>query len=109
MRKIPARLLALCLAVLMLSMVLASCGNRLTGTYENNTFGLVTSYTFSGNEFVRSMRGLSEFDVGTTVSGTYRISGGTIYLTTSLGIEEELTFSKSGDTIYIANMEFVKK
>ncbi len=109
MKKISVRLLAMCLVVLMLSMVLVSCGKRLSGTYENNTFGLVTAYTFSGNEFTRTMSGLSEFDTGLTVSGTYRISGDVIYLTASSGMEEELSFSKSGNTIYIANMEFVKQ
>ena len=109
MKKVSVRLLAMCLAVVMLSMALVSCGNTLSGTYENNTFGLITTYTFSGKEFARTMKGLSEFDAGLTVTGTYRISGDTIYLTTSTGIEEEHTFSKSGNTVYIAKMEFVKQ
>ena len=109
MKKIYVRFAAMCLVVLMLSMALVSCSNQLSGTYENNTFGLVTTYTFSGKEFVRTMKGLSEFDAGLNASGTYRISGDVIYLTTSTGIEEELSFSKSGDKIYIAEMEFVKQ
>lgn len=109
MKKMSVRLLALCLAVLMLSATLVSCGNTLSGVYENNTLGLVITYTFSGNEFTRTMSGLSEFDAGLATSGTYRIADGVIYLTPTVGLEEELTFSKSGKTIYIAEMEFVKK
>ena len=93
----------------MLSTVLVSCGKKLSGIYENNTIGLTITYTFSGNEFTRTMSGLTQYDTGITTSGTYRISGDTIYLTSSTGNVEELTFSKSGKTIYIAEMEFVKQ
>lgn len=108
MKRNSVRLLALCLAALMLTAMLTACGKSLSGTYVNNTLGLVTKYTFSGDEFTRTMVGLTEFDSGLTSSGTYRISGDTIYLTTELG-EEELSFSKSGNTIFIANMEFVQE
>ncbi len=109
MKKISLRLLALCLALMMLCAVLASCGKTLSGVYENNTLGLTITYTFSGDEFVRVMKGLSEFDTGLTVTGTYRIEDGTIYLTSSTGGVEELAFSKDGNTIYIAEMEFIKQ
>ena len=109
MRRISVRLLALCLAVLMLGAALVSCGKTLSGVYENNTLGLVITYTFSGKEFTRTMKGLTTHDTGMTTTGTYRISGDTIYLTSSAGLEEELTFSGSGKTIYIADMEFSKK
>lgn len=109
MKKISVRLLAVCLVVMLLGTMLASCGNKLSGTYENNTFNLITTYTFSGDEFTRTMSGLDADDEGLTVSGTYRIEKDMIYLTTSYGTVEELTFSKSGNTICIAEMEFVKK
>ena len=109
MKKTFVRLLALCLAVLMLSMALASCGKKLNGIYENNTLGLHITYTFSGNKYTRTMSGLTKYDTGITVSGTYRISKGYIYLVSDSGTEEVLTYSKSGKTIYIAEMDFVKK
>ena len=109
MRRRSVRLLALCLAMLMLGAALVSCGKSLNGVYENNTFGFAITYTFSGKEFTRTMRGLTPNDAGITVSGTYRIADGVIYLTSSSGMEEELSFSGSGATIYIADMEFNKK
>ena len=109
MKKTCIRGLSVCLVLVVLGTALVSCGGKLSGTYENNTFGLVTTYTFSGNKYTRTMIGLSVYDTGLTVSGTYRISGGTIYLTSDSGAEEELTFSKSGKTIYIAEMEYIKK
>ena len=109
MRRRSVRLLAFCLAVLMLGAALVSCGKTLSGVYECNTFGFVITYTFSGNEFTRTMKGLTAYDKGVTVSGTYRIADGMIYLTPSTGGDEELSFSGSGDTIHIADMEFTKK
>lgn len=109
MKRQALRLVAICLAVVMLSVSLVSCGNRLSGVYENNTFGLVITYAFSGNKYTRTMVGLTANDTGYTVSGTYRIKDDTIYLTPENGQGEELPFSQSGKTIYIANMEYVKK
>ena len=109
MKKTSVRLLALCLAVLMLSVAMASCGKRLNGIYENNTLGLHITYTFSGNKYTRTMSGLTEYDTGITVSGTYRIAKGYIYLVSENGSEETLTCSKSGKTIYIAEMDFQKQ
>ena len=109
MMKTCIRILSVCLVLVVLGTVLVSCGGKLSGTYENNTFGFVTTYTFSGKQFTRTMIGLTAYDTGLTVSGTYRISGDTIYLTSDSGTEEALTFSKSGKTIYIAEMEYVKK
>ena len=97
------------LCLLLLACVLVSCGKTLSGVYECNTFGFVITYTFSGKEFTRTMKGLTAYDMGVTVTGTYRIADGMIYLTPSTGGEEELSFSGSGDTIYIADMEFTKK
>lgn len=109
MKKTVLRLLAICLVVLMLCITVTACGKKLSGVYVNNTLGLVTTYTFSGDEFTRTMVGLTQYDTGLTVFGTYRISGNAIYLTSDSGNEEVLTFSKSGKTIYIAEMEFVKQ
>ena len=109
MKKTSVRLLALCLAVLMLCVAMASCGKRLNGTYENVTLGLHIVYTFSGNKFTRLMYGLTENDTGISTSGTYRIAKGYIYLVSENGTEEVLTYSKSGKTIYIAEMDFQKQ
>ena len=108
MKKTALRMLALCLAVVVMACALVSCG-KLAGVYENNTFGLVTTYTFSGNKYTRTMSGISEYDSGITASGTYSISDGKIHLSPENGHDEILSFSKSGKTIYIADMEFEKK
>ena len=60
MKKNSVRLLALCLAVLMLCAVFVSCGKKLSGIYECNTLGLVITYTFSGDEYTRTMKSLTE-------------------------------------------------
>ena len=109
MKKTCIRVLALCLALVMLSMAMIACGSKLNGVYQNNTFGLIITYTFSGNEFTRTMSGLTEFDTGVTISGTYSISDGSIILTSASGYVETLTFSQSGENIYIAEMEFVQQ
>ena len=109
MKKISVRLLTLCLAMLMLCAALASCGKTLSGIYECNTLGLVITYSFSGKEYTRTMKGLTAYDTGLVSKGTYRIDDGYIYFTTEGGTEEKLTFSRSGKTIYIAEMEFTVK
>ena len=109
MRRISVRLLALCLALIMLCASMTACGKTLSGEYECNILGFVITYTFSGKEFTRTMSGLTEYDPGLTVSGTYRIEGGYIYLTPQSGGEEKLTYSRSGSTVYIADMEFIKQ
>lgn len=109
MRRISVRLLALCLAVMMLCVSLVACGKTLSGEYTCNMLGIVITYTFSGEKFTRTMSGLTEDDPGLTVSGTYRIEDGYIYLTSESGYEEKLTYSRSGSTVCIAEMEFVKK
>ena len=108
MRRISVRLLALCLALMLVCASMVSCGKTLSGEYECNILGFVITYTFSGDEFTRTMSGLTEDDEGLTTSGTYRIENGYIYLTTAGG-EEELTFSRSGSTLIIADMEFIKQ
>lgn len=109
MKTTSIRILSAVLVLAVLCMALASCGGKLSGTFENNTFGFVTTYTFSGKKFTRTMIGLSEHDTGLTTKGTYRISGDQIILTSENGTVEELSYSKSGKTIYIAEMEFIKK
>ena len=109
MRRPSVRLLAFALAMMLLCAFLVACGKTLSGEYECNTLGLVFTYTFSGKEYTRTMSGLTESDPGLTTSGTYRIEGGYIYLTPETGMEEKLTFSRSGSTIYIAEMEYIKK
>jgi len=109
MKKTCIRWLVLCLAVVMLSTALVSCGKKLNGTYVNNTFGLIITYTFSGKEYTRTISGLTQYDTGITVSGVYRIEGDTIYLATPSGNVEELSYSKNGKTIYIADMEYEKQ
>ena len=109
MKKIIIALVALGLAILVLIGALSFGSRNLSGTYENVTLGLHIVYTFSGNKFTRLMYGLTENDTGISTSGTYRIAKGYIYLVSENGTEEVLTYSKSGKTIYIAEMDFKKQ
>ena len=109
MKKIIIGVVAVVLAALVLIGALSFGGQKLSGTYENVTLGLHIVYTFSGNKFTRSMYGLTENDTGISTSGTYRVAKGYIYLVSESGTEEVLTYSKSGKTIYIAEMDFVKQ
>lgn len=90
--------------LLVLVLLLPSCGNKLDGTYVSQ--GLIAqSFTFDGDEITMSAFGIN-------ASGTYKISSGQINITYSLFGSEytwSQPFSQSGNTITIGGTEFKKR
>lgn len=90
--------------IIVMSLSLASCGNRLNGTYRSQ--GLIAqTFTFNGDNVT-----MSAFGINTT--GTYKVDGDEITIVYTLfGSEYEWTqpFSKSGNTINIGGTDFVKQ
>ena len=104
MRKITL-LLALCLLI----STLAACGGtgNLSGSYKSEGF-ISTVYTFSGTDKVTASTG------GGLISapGTYRIEGGTIYITTEmLGQQtiQNFTLERRGDMILLNGVKYLKQ
>jgi hypothetical protein len=101
MKKIIIKALALSFALIILAASLASCENKLSGTYKSEEG---TSYKFSllGDKVVMNY-------IGIDVEGTYELDeeNGKIYITI-LGDRQEYTFSKDGKTIVINDIEYVK-
>ena len=99
------RTICLVLAALLLVVSLAACGgSKLKGTYVSQGSSVVT-YTFDGDTVVMSAFGIE-------IEGTYHIDGDEITFTYSyFGIEDSETesFSRSGDTITIDGLVFVKQ
>lgn len=92
MKKILSAVLV-CIMLLSCTLVLASCGNTLSGTYEDE-HGL-TSFTFKGKNVEIEMFGVS-FDA------TYKIDGDTITFEfegdEADGFEGENKFNKGSDS-----------
>lgn len=82
-----------CVMLLSCVLVLASCGNTLSGTYEDES-GLI-SYTFKGKDVEAKIFGVS-------VEGTYKIDGDTITFEFEGDIAEEFSgesdFNKGSDS-----------
>lgn len=96
----------LCAAILIIvmSISLVSCGNKLNGTYRSQGF-ISQTFTFKGDNVT-----MSAFGINTT--GTYKIDGNEITIVYTLfGSEYEWTqsFSKSGNTINIGGTDFIKQ
>lgn len=78
MRK-SAKILSFLLVVVVLMFTLASCGSRLSGTYETDeVLGSKTSYTFDGNEVTIK---ITIIGVSTELTGTYAIEDDEITFT----------------------------
>ena len=70
--KKSVRVLAVAMALLMVMVVLASCGTKLSGTYK----GTLTTLTFDGDKVTASdLTGIVK------IEGTYKIDGDKITLT----------------------------
>ncbi len=99
--KKSVRVLAVAMALLMVMVVLASCGTKLSGTYK----GTLTSLTFDGDKVKASAGPIS-------IEGTYKIDGDKITLTfgnDTLKLGGEHTFEKDGDTIKIDGIKYTKE
>lgn len=103
-KTVTARMVCLCLLMAMLTVMLTSCSEKLSGTYTS--LDLVSqSLTFKDDLVTISISGIN-------ATGTYVIEGDEIAITcTLLGVETtwRKSFSKSGDSIYIDGMRFIKQ
>lgn len=100
-----ARILAVVMAVLMVSLCFVACGNKLSGTYVGEEEGLEVSYTFKGDEVTMEALGIE-------IKGTYEIDGDKITIKTELlGMEnsEELDFKKGFGYIEIDGVKLEKE
>lgn len=128
--KTMTRVVAVALVAVVMCMMLASCGNTLSGSYtatyeSNGIFGLgkgtyTTTYEFKGNKVVRT----DDVTVGgstttTVTNGTYEIKDDQIIFTWDKNVEtnengdsvvstNKYEFSKGDDFIYIGDQKYTK-
>ena len=96
-----AKVVSVALVAVMLLCVLASCGTRLNGTYEDK-LGLV-EITFKGDKITYKA-------LGAEVEGTYEIKGDKITISLpNTPINGTVSFEKDGKTINIGGAEYTKK
>lgn len=99
------RALCLCMILILLSLLLTACGdNKLSGTYYS-TDGISQMFTFKGDTVTMSAFGIN-------ATGKYKIDGDKLTISYSLfGIpyDWQQSFSKSGDSIYIGDTQFIKE
>lgn len=129
--KTMTRVMAVALVAVVMCMVLASCGNTISGTYSatyesEGFFGLgagsyTTTYEFKGKDVVMTV----EATVGgktttTTTNGTYTIEDDQIIFTWDKDVEtnangdtvtstNKYEFSKGDNFIYIGDQKYDKK
>lgn len=77
--KKSVRILAVVMALLMVTLVFASCGKTLKGTYSAEVFGSGVELEFEGKEVTITLKAIG-FDLG-SVTGTYKIKDDKITLT----------------------------
>ena len=104
--KTAIRVSAVALVVVMLAMVLASCGG-LSGTYKSEeVFGAYTTYEFTGNNVkVTVHAGILGSE---SEEGTYKIDGDIITFTFD-DESKDFSFEKTEDGIKIAGVEYKKQ
>ena len=129
--KTMTRVVAVALVAVVMCMMLASCGNTLSGSYSatyesEGIFGFgkgtyTTTYEFKGNKVVMT----TDANVGgktttTTTNGTYEIKDDQIIFTWDKNVEtnengdsvvstNKYEFSKGDDFIYIGDQKYTKK
>ena len=104
--KKTVRILAVAMVAVMLCLVLASCGNKLSGTYEAEEMGVTVSYTFDGDKVTMKAMGVE-------IEGTYEIKDDEITIKYEIAgeeVEETEDFEKKDSkTIVIGGVELTKK
>ena len=78
--KKSVRILAVVMAVLMVTLVLASCGKTLKGVYSAEIAGTGNTLEFSGKKVTITYKFLGK-QVGDAVEGTYKIEDNKITIT----------------------------
>ena len=104
--KKTVRILAVAMVAVMLCLVLASCGNKLSGTYSAEQMGIKVSYTFKGDKVTMKA-------MGTEIEGTYEIKDDEITIKYEIAgeeVEETEDFEKKDSkTIVINGVELTKE
>ncbi len=77
--KKSVRIVAVVMALLMVTLVFASCGKTLKGTYSAEAFGTGASYEFSGKNVTVTYKALG--NVLYEIEGTYKIEDDKITFT----------------------------
>ena len=104
------RVLAVAMALLMVTLVFASCGKTLKGTYSAEIVGTGVEMTFEGKNVTITLKALG-MEVGSS-TGTYKIDDNKITLTfgnDTLKLGGEHAFEKDGDTIKIGGIKYTKQ
>ena len=99
------QLVFLIFAIVIMLMALASCNNRLRGTYVSRDGIFTNSITFNGDIVTISL-------VGLNISGTYEIREDQLIVTTNiLDVESEhqFHFARRRNTLIINGSEFVRE
>ena len=102
---------ALCLVISTLAalvLTFTSCGGNGNGingtyTYKDDTYGLETTYKFSGSNKVTAL------SVGMSFDGTYKLDGDTITISLDTLGENTYSFARNGKNIIIEGTEYIKK
>jgi len=118
--KKTVRILAVVMAVLMVTLILASCGTKLSGKYSAEAFGTGKTFEFDGNKVAVTYKviGFS----GDPIEGTYKIEDDkiTFDFIDEEGVENEdlksflsglttaQSFEKGDDYIKIGGFEYKK-
>ena len=117
------RIMAVVMALLMVTLVFASCGKTLKGTYKAEVggalIGYTATYTFSGSKVEITKTGtLAGMSNTTTMTGTYEITekdDGSMEITFDVdGGNDEIkdgtyTFEETEDYIVIGKTKYYKK
>ena len=121
--KKTVRILAVAMALLMVTLVFASCGKTLKGTYKaefgvGGLAGYTATYTFSGSKVEITKTGtLVGMSNTTTMTGTYEITekdDGSMEITITLDSEDDdiksgtFTFEEGEDYIKIGLVKYDK-
>ena len=116
------RIMAVVMALLMVTLVFASCGKTLKGTYKAEVggalIGYTATYTFSGSKVEITKTGtLAGMSNTTTMTGTYEITekdDGSMEITITLDSEDDdiksgtFTFEQGEDYIKIGLVQYNK-
>ena len=117
------RIMAVVMALLMVTLVFASCGKTIKGTYKaevglGGLAGYTATYTFSGSKVEITKTGtLAGMSNTTTMTGTYEITekdDGSMEITITLDSEDDdiksgtFTFEEGEDFIKIGLVKYDK-
>ncbi len=112
--KKSVRILAVVMAVLMVTLVLASCGKTISGTYSAEALGTGNTLEFSGKKVTITYKLLGT-QVGEPVEGTYEIKDDKITITVETDSKDigalngTFDFEEGDDYIKIGIIKYTKK